>query len=249
MRSATRFRRSRSVASRRMTSSIGYFDSTAIRSSWRIIFMFAAGINFSLHFYRLAIRVDSSTIRRIRSFVRIRSCLIISVACIVVAVLINFQVLRHEPGGAISSTVSSRPCRSRRRPGFTTAEFSAWPVAFLPVALDLREFHRWLVPGSTAGGIKVIRWLARSTNRACARSCGLSIRAPRSRSSWATRRCQHRVVDAVWGFFSVYIIVYGVLMVLLMMATGLDQVTAFSAVAASLEQPRSRVSATCRPAS
>ena len=37
----------------------------------------------------------------------------------------------------------------------------------------------------------------------------------------------------VWGFFSVYIIVYGVLMILLM-ATGLDQVTAFSAVAATL---------------
>jgi len=43
----------------------------------------------------------------------------------------------------------------------------------------------------------------------------------------------YRVVDAVWGFFSVYMIVYGV-MLLAMMATGLDQVTAFSAVAATL---------------
>jgi len=40
-------------------------------------------------------------------------------------------------------------------------------------------------------------------------------------------------VEAVWGFFSVYIIVFGV-MLLLMMSTGLDQVTAFSAVAATL---------------
>ena len=44
---------------------------------------------------------------------------------------------------------------------------------------------------------------------------------------------QPRVVDAVWGFFSVYIIVFGV-MLLAMMATGLDQITAFSAVAATL---------------
>jgi trk system potassium uptake protein TrkH len=42
-----------------------------------------------------------------------------------------------------------------------------------------------------------------------------------------------RVVDAVWGFFSVYLVVFGV-MLLAMMATGLDQVTAFSAVAATL---------------
>ena len=44
---------------------------------------------------------------------------------------------------------------------------------------------------------------------------------------------QPRVVDAVWGFFSVYIVVFGVMM-LAMMATGLDQVTAFSGVAATL---------------
>ena len=44
---------------------------------------------------------------------------------------------------------------------------------------------------------------------------------------------QFRVVDAVWGFFSVYMVVFVVLM-LAMMATGLDQVTAFSAIAATL---------------
>ncbi len=43
----------------------------------------------------------------------------------------------------------------------------------------------------------------------------------------------YRIVDAVWGFFSVYIVVFGVMLVA-MMLTGLDQVTAFSAVAATL---------------
>ena len=42
-----------------------------------------------------------------------------------------------------------------------------------------------------------------------------------------------RVVEAVWGFFSVYVIVFAI-MLMAMMATGLDQVTAFSAVAATL---------------
>jgi trk system potassium uptake protein TrkH len=42
-----------------------------------------------------------------------------------------------------------------------------------------------------------------------------------------------RVVEAVWGFFSVYVGVFAVIM-LLLMASGLDQVTAFSATAATL---------------
>ncbi len=41
------------------------------------------------------------------------------------------------------------------------------------------------------------------------------------------------VISAVWGFFSAYLIVYVILMVGLM-ATGIDQVTAWSAVAATL---------------
>ena len=40
-------------------------------------------------------------------------------------------------------------------------------------------------------------------------------------------------MDAVWGFFAIYIIVFAV-MLLVMMAIGLDQVTAFAAVAATL---------------
>ena len=43
----------------------------------------------------------------------------------------------------------------------------------------------------------------------------------------------HRVVDAVWGFFSLYIACF-VVMYLLLAATGLDLVTAFSAVAACI---------------
>ena len=42
-----------------------------------------------------------------------------------------------------------------------------------------------------------------------------------------------RVIDAVWGFFAVYIVLF-TLMMLVILATGVDQVTAFSAIAASL---------------
>jgi trk system potassium uptake protein TrkH len=42
-----------------------------------------------------------------------------------------------------------------------------------------------------------------------------------------------RVIEAVWGFFAAYMVVFTVMM-LALMASGLDQVTAFSAVAACL---------------
>ena len=42
-----------------------------------------------------------------------------------------------------------------------------------------------------------------------------------------------RVIEAVWGFFSVYLFMFVVLL-LLLLATGLDQVTAWSAVGAAI---------------
>ncbi|MEO8444976.1 MAG: potassium transporter TrkG, partial [Gammaproteobacteria bacterium] len=42
-----------------------------------------------------------------------------------------------------------------------------------------------------------------------------------------------RVIESVWGFCVVYIILFGVMLVILV-GSGLDQVTAFSALAASI---------------
>jgi trk system potassium uptake protein TrkH len=86
--------------------------------------------------------------------------------------------------------------------------------------------------GSTAGGIKVIRWLLiyKQGVREIVRLVHPNAEIPVKLGNQAV---SHRVVDAVWGFFAVYLIVFGV-MLLAMMAAGLDQITAFSAVAATL---------------
>jgi trk system potassium uptake protein len=44
------------------------------------------------------------------------------------------------------------------------------------------------------------------------------------------RAMQSRVIQAVWGFFAAYVLCFGVPMVALL-ATGEDQVTAYSAIA------------------
>ena len=114
--------------------------------------------------------------------------------------------------------------------GFTTANYSSWPGA-LPVLLIFSSFVGGCA-GSTGGGIKVIRWLliAKQGAREIVRLVHPSAEIPVKLGQSAV---QFRVVDAVWGFFSVYIVVFGI-MLLAMMSTGLDQVTAFSAVAATL---------------
>jgi len=114
--------------------------------------------------------------------------------------------------------------------GFTTEAYALWPAG-LPLLLILLSFIGGC-GGSTAGGMKVIRWLlvykqgAREVVRLVHPSAEIPVKL-------GDRAVSPRVIDAVWGFFSIYIVVFGV-MLLLMMATGLDQVTAFSAVAATL---------------
>jgi trk system potassium uptake protein len=114
--------------------------------------------------------------------------------------------------------------------GFTSAEFSAWPAA-LPVILILASFIGGCA-GSTAGGMKVLRWLLifkqgwRELIRLLHPNAMLSVRL-------GDRAVPTRVAEAVWGFFAVYVVIFGAMMSL-MMFFGLDQVTAFSAVAATL---------------
>ena len=86
--------------------------------------------------------------------------------------------------------------------------------------------------GSTAGGIKVIRavLLYRQWRREIVRLIHPHAMLPLKLGG---KPVSDTVSNAVWGFFSVYVVVYAI-MLIAMMATGLDQVTAFSAVAATL---------------
>jgi trk system potassium uptake protein TrkH len=86
--------------------------------------------------------------------------------------------------------------------------------------------------GSTGGGIKVIRFLLlikqglREIGRLIHPNAQLPVRV-------GGKVINHRVVDAVWGFFSLYVAAF-VFMYLALAATGLDLITSFSAVAACI---------------
>jgi len=205
--------------------SIGYFNSAAI-DIVAIVFMFAAGINFSLHFYAWRF-VSVNHYSRDPEF-RAYTMILIVLAVLVVAGLFYHQSYAT-PGGAIINGLFQAVSIATTT-GFTTADYANWPAA-LPVLLLFASFIGGSA-GSTAGGIKVIRCLLiyKQGLREIVRLVHPSAEIPVKLGNSAVPM---RVVDAVWGFFSIYIVVFVVLM-LAMMATGLDQVTAFSAIAATL---------------
>jgi len=205
--------------------SLGYFDSAAI-DLIAVVFMFAAGINFALHF---TVWRD----RRLRSyfadpefvaFVRILGGLTAVVLVYLYTTGTYTSVIDLLTKG-LFQVVSIGTTT-----GFTTDDFSVWPGA-LPVLLLLSSFIGGCA-GSTAGGMKVMRWLLmykqgiREVMRLVHPSAEIPVKL-------GNKAVPNRVIDAVWGFFAIYIVVYGVLM-LLLMALGLDQITAFAAIAATL---------------
>jgi trk system potassium uptake protein TrkH len=188
--------------------------------------MFAAGINFSLHFFawRYVSVKHYSQDPEFRGYFAI----LVGVSVLVIAWLFQHQVF-DSPGETIVTGLFQAVSIATTT-GFTTANYAAWPAA-LPVLLIFASFIGGSA-GSTAGGIKVVRWLLiyKQGMREIARLVHPSAEIP---VKLGNKAVGSRVVDAVWGFFAIYVVVFSV-MLIAMMATGLDQVTAFSAVAATL---------------
>ncbi len=205
--------------------SIGYFDSIWI-DLVAVGFMFLAGINFSLHF--MAWR--SSSVRHYFSEPEFRAY------CALLGGLIVFIVARLFAQGQYDTAPDTvvngvfQAVSIATTTGYTTTDFSIWPGA-LPVVLLFASFIGGCA-GSTAGGMKVIRVLLlyRQGVREVRRLVHPSAEMPVKLGRMAVPQ---RVVDAVWGFFAVYVVLF-VLMMIVLLATGLDQVTAFSAIAASM---------------
>lgn len=206
-------------------SSIGYFNSVPIEII-TTIFMFLGAINFSIHY--LAIYKKNLVSYLTNPEVRIFSLIIF------IVVLINslklslsdtyptyLESLRHTTFLTMSVITST---------GYTTESFSVWP-AFIVTFLFFLSFIGGC-SGSTAGGMKVIRvmLMAKQGYQEIIRLIHPKIILPLKIKG---RVYDEAVLSGVRGFFALYVAVFSLAMLLLMLG-GLDQVTAFSAVATSM---------------
>ena len=205
--------------------SIGHFNSTLI-DMIAVIFMFIAGVNFSLHFLAWRHRSLGSYLLdpEFRAYVKVLG--FVSVSVLVYLYLSGYYSTLSETFTKGLFQVVSIGTTT----GFTTADFSVWPGA-LPIILILSSFIGGCA-GSTAGGMKVIRWLLmyKQGLAEVQRLVHPSAEIPVKLGSMSVN---HRVINAVWGFFAVYVVIFGVLLIV-QLASGLDPVSSFAAVAATL---------------
>lgn len=206
-------------------SSLGYFNNPLVEGV-AVIFMIISGANFALHFSAWRFRSVRTYLRdaEFKTYISI----LVGIAAITCAYLYlsgtfsdPVSALRH----GIFQTVSISTTT-----GFTTSGYHIWP-SFLPVLLLFASFIGGCA-GSTGGGLKVIRVLlmVKQGSREIVRLIHPNAQVP---IKVGGTYMPPRIVDAVWGFFAAYVATFSI-MLLILMATGLDQITAFSAVAACI---------------
>ncbi len=204
--------------------SIGYFNSPAITLT-TIFFMLLAAVNFALHF-------TAWHRRSLRQYFTDPECLFYFRALAVgVAITVGYLYWTGTYGWQDSFLQGTFELVAIvTTTGFATTDFTAWP-AFLPFMIFIGAFMGGCA-GSTAGGIKVIRVLliwkqgVREIHRLIHPNAVIPIKV-------GEKTVGNRVVDAVWGFIAVFVFSF-VFLSLCLMATGLDFLTAFSAVGACI---------------
>lgn len=204
--------------------SMAYFNSHTINLI-AVFFMFLAGINFALHFTAWQRRSITQYLGDPET--KFYATILLAVAVFTVLVLYLTETY-NAPDAFVHGLFQSVSIATTT--GFATADFNSWPLA-LPYLLIYASIIG-ACAGSTGGGMKVIRILLifkqglREVRRLIHPNAVITIKLGRT-------MVPDRVIESVWGFFAVYVLVYLVLLIVLL-ALGMDVVTAFSAVGACL---------------
>ena len=204
--------------------SLGYYNSDAVLIV-ATVFMFVSSINFGLHF--VAWRRKSLFIYRRDSETRfytsaVIACMVITIFCLIIwDIHGHSESILHGVFQVLSIITTT---------GYSTENLAAWPVA-LPIMAIFFSCMGGCV-GSTTGGIKAMRVMLvfkqgmRELKQLVHPQAVIPLKV-------GGRRVEATVVSAVWSFFAIYTSVYIVLLLSLMLI-GMDFTTAFSAVAATL---------------
>ncbi|ARU28380.1 TrkH family potassium uptake protein [Cellvibrio sp. PSBB006] len=203
--------------------SIRYFDSSAILLICSI-FMLISGANFALHFFvwrekSLHYYFADAEFRFYFGWIAVGTL-----------VTVSYLYFTHTYDAKDSFVIGFFNLASTLSTAGFAADFVAWP-SFLPFALFILAFLGGCA-SSTGGGMKMIRVLLlykqgiREIHRLIFPNAVIPIKVGRINVS-------DRVVEAVWGFFAMYVVMY-ILMFLLLLMSGLDLVTSFSAVGACI---------------
>ncbi len=189
-------------------------------------FMVVAGINFAIHFTSWK-RASSQPYFQDPEL-RVYASLLLGFSVLVtLALYLNgtydslTQAARYASFQVVSIMTTT---------GFSTADFSIWP-GFIPIMLICIAFIGGCA-GSTCGGMKVIRimLLYRQAIREVQRLVHPQAVIP---VKIGGRKTSATVMDAVWGFFFLYVASF-VMITIALNGVGVEPVTAYAAAAACI---------------
>ena len=204
--------------------SFGFYDNQWIELV-AIIFMLAAGLNFSLHY----LAFKNKSIQAYKDDNESFSFIFITIFISILTILYIYQLTSEMNTREIIRNTFYAVSISTTT-GFTNANYFNY-VGFLPILLILFSFVGGCA-GSTAGGMKVIRVILllkqgyRELIRLIHPNSKIKVKVGNS-------AINERTLETIWGFFAIYVFVFFTVMLLLMLS-GLDFLTSFSAVAATI---------------
>jgi len=206
------------------TASFGHYDNQWIELV-AIFFMIAACLNFSLHYLAFKNRTISPYRNDNEAYFFLFLMGLVSFLCISYIYSNSAEMNTREiiKSGFYAISIATTT-------GFTNTNYVNF-VGFLPVLLILFSFIGGCA-GSTAGGMKVIRVMLllkqgyRELRRLMHPNSKIKVKV-------GNTAINERTLETIWGFFAIYVFVFLTVMLLLMLS-GLDFITSFSAVAATI---------------
>lgn len=205
--------------------SLGYFNSPLIEMI-AAFFLFLAGINFSLHFFAWR----GLSIRHYWKDEEFR--VYVLMLTVVAALTSSYLWITHyltDPYSALQQGIFYAISFGTTG-GFTSGDYHALP-GFLPILL-LMTTYIGACGGSTGGGMKVIRILllykqgVREIKRLIHPSAIIPIKI-------GNKNVSDQIVEGVGAYMAIYVVCF-IVIYLLLLATGLDMITSFSAVTSCL---------------
>ena len=206
------------------TTSVGFYNSVYVEAVV-ILFMFLAGINFSLHYQGLRGRLSSYW--RNEEF---RFYLFLTSISVVIIIVVNLIYKTYDSFGETVRTGFFQVVSILTTTGFGTADFDQWPPMCKILLVSLMFVGG--CAGSTGGGIKHVRVLLffkyarlQLRNLVHPQAVGTiklgQVKVPRE------------VLISILGFFALYVAFF-FLATLIVTALGVDIVTGSTAVVATL---------------
>lgn len=204
--------------------SIGHYQSVYI-DFVILLFMFVAGMNFSLHY-----KLVKGNVRQFFRDPEFRSYLFITAAIILVITIDLYGAAIYKGIFESCRYAAFQVVSIMTTTGFVTADFEQWPV--LSQQLLLLCMFLGSMAGSTGGGIKIMRIVL------LIKHCYLEIfRIIHPHATTVVKLGEipvpQTIMRSIWGFFLLYVGIY-IVATVAMAALGLDMISSISAVATCL---------------